>query len=127
MAISIAIKQYWGNTQSGVYEEMRMLYDAHAATDDGVWLDMKGVELLQAQVGGSSPVGTVLISGSYGTDSKFTIPANSSDGDYTIATITNGGQDITRGFDIPRYVKVHLSAFTSGTFDVFLKIVRKAQ
>lgn len=104
-----------------------------AAAADGEWIDATGwfYVLVQVEESVATYAGTVTISGSNGTDSDFTVPANTADG-FSIGTITdagvflinmhagdNGSNDV-----IPRYIKVHPSTVTTGECRIVTKVIR---
>lgn len=125
MAVS-TIAGNWSTNHSnfkiGRFEQTVNAYTTHGATDDGEWFDAKGAKGLSVSVGGASPSGTVTVSGS----NAATIPADSSD-ESTVASATDGTSISIDEHQMCRWMKVHLSAFTGGTFTVDLNLKRYSQ
>lgn len=119
-------KTYHANHKMGISEQAVVAYTTHGATDDGEWFDALGAMNIIVDVGGASPVGTVTISGSNGTNAALDIPADTADG-TTLASITNADTGELQEYQMTRYIKVHLSAFTSGTFTVLIKYAKRNQ
>lgn len=119
-------KTYHASGKLGISEQAVVAYTTHGATDDGEWFDASGATSIIVDVGGSSPSDTVRISGSNGTDADLTIPADSADGN-TLLDITNGDTGELQEYQLTRYIKVHLQAFSSGTITVLIKMVKRNQ
>lgn len=110
------------NFKIGRFEQTVTAYTAHGATDDGEWFDAKGAKGLAVAVSGTSPVGTITVSGS----NAETIPADTADG-ATINSATNGTSIFVDEHEMCRWIKVHLSAYTGGDFTVELNLKRYSQ
>lgn len=104
-------------------EEYYDLYDVITATDDGSWIDAAGAESILIENVETSLVGTLKLGGSNAT----TIPANTADGVDLNADIADGYTEysIANGDVIPRYIKLHVDAYTSGTSVIKLKIRKR--
>ena len=103
------------------------------AAADGEWVDATGFQylLVQVQEEVATLSSTITISGSMGTDTDFTVPADSADG-FSIGTITDAGVFLINmgagdnGSDdvMPRYIKVHPSTVATGTARIVTKVIR---
>ena len=100
---------------SGVIEDHGHLLVGVTATGDGEWFDCQGVKELNILVAGLT-TGTVQLIGSNATK----IPADSTHG-TTIKTTTTNKQLGLKAEEIPRWAKVRVSAYTSGTINVSVK------
>lgn len=105
----------WSNVNTGEIEDYSVLYTGAVATDDGEWFSTRGVESLVVVTSGIT-TGTVRISGS----NDATIPANSAD-QNTIADQTADAVTSYEQHELPRWVKIHVHAWTTGTFIVTVK------
>lgn len=83
--------------------------DAKVAVADGVWIDVIEYETVNIHVSGVTTA-TIQVHG----DSSATIPSNPTDG-VVMATLTANGIVAIPKSDLPRYVKVKISAWTAGT------------
>ncbi len=93
------------------------LYSAQGATDDGVWFDTRGAHALCVEVNGITTA-TVRLSGS----NDSTIPSDAND-ETTHTDITADGFIKLDRHEIPRWVKIHVHAWTSGSIDVDVKMI----
>jgi len=105
----------WSNIKTGHVEDYAVLYAAGVATDDGVWFSGRGLESLGILTTGIT-TGTVRFSGS----NDATVPANTADG-FTINDQTADGFATYEQHELPRWCKIHLQAWTTGTFIVTIK------
>jgi hypothetical protein len=102
----------WSSVNSGEIEDYVVLYAAGVATDDGEWFSCRGVDSLGILTTGIT-TGTVRMSGS----NDATVPADTADG-FTINDQTADGFATYEQHELPRWVKIHLQAWTTGTFIV---------
>ena len=122
-------KTYHASSKLGISEQAVVAYTTHGATDDGEWFDASGAMSITVSVGGASPSGTVTMSGSNGTNANLDIPADTADG-AILGTVAPSGTELVgelQEHELTRYIKVHLSAFTSGTLTVLIKMVKRNQ
>lgn len=102
------------------HEEIVPLYTNHTTTDNGTWLDMSGAQSVMVVVNGIT-TGTVNLRG---FNSGTTAPAASEHGEELKSALTADGVWSLERKEIPRWVKVYISAGSNITLDVDLKRVR---
>ena len=102
----------WSNVAKGEVEDYSVLYSGAVATDDGEWFSCAGIESLGIMTTGIT-TGTVRMSGS----NDATVPADTADG-FTINDQTADGFATYEQHELPRWVKIHVHAWTTGTFIV---------
>ena len=104
----------------GVHTQTDQIYNASAATDDGVWFNTLGYKTLHIIIVGASWTGTVSVGGS----NADTIPANSADGFEM--DVTSSGVDTEIMYDqyqMAQWMKIHHSARSAGSVTVEAKVV----
>ena len=95
-------------------------FDAEVAVSVGEWVDARDWESLLAHVT-IETTATVIINGS----NASTIPANSAHGITLASALTATGIFTLEAKEIPRWVKIRVSAWTSGDVDVDFKIRKR--
>jgi hypothetical protein len=108
---------------SPVIETRYDVYDSIDATNDGEWIDIAGAIALVIENVESSFVGTLKLGGSEASSA----PANTADGIDLNADIADGFTEysIYNGDVLPRFIKLHVHAYTSGTSVVKIKVVKR--
>lgn len=104
---------YWSDPKTGLIEEQSAVIDAAGAAADGEWFSAAGIEEMNIEVTISNTA-TVSIDGS----NAATVPANSTDGFAIVSDVTATGTTTLEKKQIPRWMKIHVHAWTSGTVDV---------
>ena len=100
---------------NGGIEDHGHLLVGVTATDNGKWFDCQGVKELNVLVDGISTA-TVQLIGSNATK----IPADNTHG-TTIKKITTNTQMTLKEEEIPRWAKVRVTAYSSGTINASVK------
>lgn len=112
---------YWSDPKTGMVEEQSSVYNAATATDNGEWFSTAGVTSLNILTTISNTA-TVSIDGS----NETTVPTDATDGVPIVSDLTATGFTALEGDDLPRWVKIHIHAYTSGNVDVDVKRRRLA-
>lgn len=104
--------------RTAAYIEQRIpLYTAHTTTDNGNWIDMKGVQSFIVTVNGIT-TGTINLRAWNGA----TEPASTEHGEELKTALTADGVWTVDSHEVPAYAKVYISVATTISADVFMKI-----
>lgn len=115
--MSITWTTYWSDPVTGLYERQATLYSAASAADDGEWFSTAGLESVIILFDESDTAGYTV-----GGHNSATVPANSSDGFTVTSEATSDGFASLQQYQLPRWLKIHLSTVSAGTASIWVKV-----
>ena len=104
---------YMSNSRIGYVQEQASLYDGAVATDNGEWFSTAGMQSIN-NLTTIETTATVSIDGS----NETTVPSNATDGIPIVSDVTATGFTALEVDDLPRWIKIHIHAWTAGDVDV---------